>query len=108
ASNIFHAERLRTTLPTLALVLSSPLATRVLTPSRSTGRETPKRRISSASPGNFAPSGYWPVMMSMPRMRATSARLDMARGARDNDESRDHGDVSGVRRHDGLARPAAS
>ena len=57
ASNMFQAPRSRTTVPTRALVVSSPLATSVLTLSRSTGRDTPNIAISSASPGRRAPFG---------------------------------------------------
>ncbi len=55
-SNMFQAARSRTTVPTRDLVESRPLATSVFTLSRSTGRETPKISVSSASPGSFAPS----------------------------------------------------
>ncbi|MCP2102695.1 UNVERIFIED_ORG: hypothetical protein J2R75_002681 [Bradyrhizobium elkanii] len=56
ASNMFQAARSRTTVPTRALVVSSPLATRVFTLSRSTGRDTPNIAIISASPGRRVPS----------------------------------------------------
>ncbi len=53
---MFQAPRSRTTVPTRALVVSSPFATRVLTLSRNTGRETPNIAVSSASPGRRPPS----------------------------------------------------
>ncbi len=57
ASNMFQAARSRTTVPTRALVVRSPLATSVLTLSRRTGRDTRKAASNSPSPGSLAPAG---------------------------------------------------
>ena len=78
---MFQRERSTTTVPTRALLDSSPLAASVLMPSRSTGREIPNRSVNAASPGSFEPGGKSPLTIDVPIARATSAWFDRVRRA---------------------------